>query len=328
MLNKDELAEKIQALTGWKVDNRRFKIVTDTSDWMAITKGDVIRIDGRDFVVRGNMHEPRFGIDEQPKYWVFNAIELETGEEKIIKTVFYEEFYVHISIFKIRCYRSPEKEAQVLEQTRGDERFMQGKAFLDEKGNNVRIIDFIRGKTLFHFIPSISKPHEQYFFEDFPIILTKLADSISAIQKLHNFGLCHGDIRNDHILIDAADGAFRWIDFDLKQDVTDFDVWSMGNLLSYCAGKGILTFSAVLKDKNIETSIKESLKAEDSSAFYEYRIMNLQKVYPYMPEGFSNLLRHFTIRPVGFFRNINEFTDKFFDTIQKEFNITFSPKEL
>ena len=142
MTEKEILCEKIYDVTSWKINPFRMKIVTDTSDWMRINRGDVIRLDNLDYVVRGNMREPRFGIDDQPKYWVFSAVELETGKEKIIKTVFHEEFYAHIGILKIKCYRNPDKEGKVLDLVRNDDRFMQGHTVYDEKGNNVRAVSY------------------------------------------------------------------------------------------------------------------------------------------------------------------------------------------
>lgn len=319
MMDKELLLEKINKMMGWKIPAHRFKIVTDTSEWMNIHRGHVISLNGKNFLVRGNMNEPRFGIDDQPKYWVFSAIELETGNEKIIKTVFYEEFISHIGIFKIRCYRSPEKESQILESVRGDDRFMQGYTVYDQKGNNVRIIDYIKGTKLFHYIPNIPKSHKEYFYEDLPNLLHKIYGSIVAIRDLHNKGFCHGDIRNDHIIIESHTGKFRWIDFDLKQDVTDFDMWSIGNIICYAVAKGILTFDAVFKSKEFSNEVKNSLERSDSSAFYEYRIMNLKKIYEYIPERLADILQHFTIRPKAFFRDIDELLEKYQDMLDKEF---------
>lgn len=321
MRTKEELAHRIEEITGWKTNLSKFKIVTDTSDWMNIYKGDIIRLDCKDFLVRGNMREPRFGIDDQPKYWVFSAIDLDNKEEKIIKTVFHEEFIAHIGILKIRCYRSPEKESEILQLVRGDNRFMQGYMCNDEKGNNIRIIDYIKGVSFFQYIPSIKKQHYQYFVEDLPQILKNLLPSIEAIQFLHDNKLCHGDIRNDHIFIESESGLYRWIDFDLKQDITDFDLWSMGNILSYTVGKGIITFSAIQKSEEYSNEIKNSLSYEDSSAFYSYRIMNLKKIFPYIPENLSKILRKFTIKPLAYYQNLKEFIDDYKNMLAKDFNL-------
>jgi serine/threonine protein kinase len=321
MTEKERLAERINELTGWHINVARMNIVTDTSDWMRITRGDVIKIGACDceFVVRGNMREPRFGIDDQPKYWVFHAIDLKTGEEKIIKTVFNEEFYAHIGLFRIRCYRDPVKEANVIDFGRGDRRFMQGISFLDDAGNNVRVIDYIRGKSFFQVIPSVEKSHENYFKEDLPTILWNLKDSIDAIILLHQNGYCHGDIRNDHIYIDADDAQFRWIDFDLKQDVTDFDLWSIGNIISYATAKGIITFKHVNKSELFTKEQYDSLVQEDGSAFYNYRVMNLGKLFDYIPDSLSDILRHFTIRPIAFYASIDQFYDDYCNMLEKDF---------
>ena len=213
--NSDQLTARIRELTGWANVNQP-RIVTDTSDCMRIQRGNVVRLEGRDFVIEGNRYETRFGIGDQPKYWVFGAIDLETGEHKILKTVFHEDFHVHIGVFKVRCYRSPEKEAKVLQVVKNDRRFMQGYTVRDEKDNKVRVIDFIRGPTIFQHVYNLSKTHEQYYHEDLPGILHNLIDCMEAIQFLHDRGTCHGDIRNDHIIIESETGYYRWIDFDLN----------------------------------------------------------------------------------------------------------------
>lgn len=318
MTDIQPLQKRIRELTGWPTD-RPPKIVTDTTDAMRIMRGNVLRMNGRDFVIEGNRYETRFGIADQPKYWVFSAIELDSGEKKIIKTVFHEDFVVHIGIFKIRCYRSPEKEARVLKRVEGDSRFMQGDTIEDEKGNCVRILDYIPGLTIFNHIYSINKPHLQYFNDDLPGILHNLTESMEAIKFLHDCDFCHGDIRNDHIIIESGTGHYRWIDFDLQQHVSDFDVWSMGNVLCYAVGKGINSFQLVLKDKKFSEEIKKSLKADDGSAFYEYRVMNLKKLYPYIPEKLNNILLHFTLNPIGHYSTMGELLDDYYDMLDSEF---------
>jgi len=321
MSEKEALIERINELTGWTINPKRFRIFTDTSEWMDISRGSIIRLGNVDYLVKGNMNEPRFGIDDQPKYWVFNAIQLDNGDEKIIKTVFHEEFIAHVGIFKIRCYRSPEKESQTLDTTRLDERFMQGFTMFDEKGNNVRVIDYIKGAKFFHYIPSIPKAHYEYFETELPRILSNLYYSFKAIADLHAYGLCHGDIRNDHIIIESDTGNYRWIDFDLKQDVTDFDLWSIGNLICYAAAKGIATFDNVIKSPDFSREIKDSLRSDDSSAFYEYRVMNLKKIYPYLPDRLSKILQHFTIKPIAYYTSISEFLEEYRDMLLGDFRI-------
>jgi serine/threonine protein kinase len=318
MSELERIESRIRELTGWRT-YRRPNIITDTSDWMRILRGDVLRLEGHDFLIEGHRYESRFGIGDQPKYWVFGAIDLETGEKKILKMVFLEEFHVHIGIFKIRCFRSPEKESKVLEMVRNDRRFMQGYTALDEKSNRIRILDYIRGESMFQRIYNIQKSHEQYFHEDLPPILYRLIDCMEAIQFLHDRGTCHGDIRNDHIIIDADTGEYRWIDFDLCQHVSDFDVWSMGNILNYVVGKGINSFQIVLKSDQFSEKVKKSLHAGDASAFYEYRVMNLQKLYPYISDNLNDILMHFAFKPKGTYGTVREMIGDFQDMLETEF---------
>lgn len=318
MSETDQIIERVRELTGWEQYDRP-KIVTDTSDWMRIQRGNILRIGGKDFVIEGNRYESRFGIGDQPKYWVFGAIDIQNGEKKILKMVFLEEFQVHIGIFKIRCFRSPEKEAKVLDMVKYDKRFMQGYTAMDVKGNRVRIIDLIKGDSLFQHIHGINKAHEQYFREDLPGILHKLVEAIEAIQFLHDRGTCHGDIRNDHIIIEAGTGQYRWIDFDLCQHVSDFDVWSMGNILNYAVGKGINSFQIVMKSELFSDKAKQSLSPEDASAFYEYRVMNLKKLYPYIPEFLNSILMHFAIRPHGTYGTVRELVGDLQEMLDAEF---------
>lgn len=319
MTDRELLSQRILEVSGMRVNPKRLRIVTDTSDWMSITGGNILELGEEQFIIRGNLREPRFGIDEQPKYWVFSAVDMNTGNEKIIKTVFHEEFYAHIGILKIRCYRDTQKESDVLELVRGDSRFMQGYSVPDSMGNNVRIIDYIKGPSLFKYVPSINAYHEEYYFNYMPDILHKLYNSFESIKFLHEHNLCHGDIRNDHIIIESETGDYRWIDFDLKQDVSDFDMWSFGNVLNYVIAKGLRTFDQVIKGNEFSNEVKNSLVNTDGSAFFNYRIINLKKLYPYISEKLNNLLMHFSIKPIKYFRSINEFCDYFEDVINSEF---------
>ncbi len=318
MSELERIESRIRELTGWRT-YRRPNIITDTSDWMRILRGDILRLGGHDFLIEGHRYESRFGIGDQPKYWVFGAIDLETGEHKILKMVFLEEFHVHIGIFKIRCFRSPEKESKVLEMVKHDRRFMQGYTVMDEKDNRIRVLDYIKGQSLFSYIANLRKSHERYFHEDLPGILREFVGCMEAIQFLHDRGTCHGDIRNDHIIIDAETGAYRWIDFDLCQHVSDFDVWSMGNILNYAVGKGINSFQIVLKSDQFSEKIKRSLRSEDASAFYEYRVMNLKKLYPYIPDSLNDILMHFAIKPKGIYGTVRELVGDYEDMLEAEF---------
>ena len=123
------------------------RLVEDTSEFMEIGYGDVMALAGKHYLVIRDEAERRFGM-EDPKFWVKRCTELETGERKIIKLVFYETFPLKIGTFEIHCHRSPDKEARILNLVRDDLRFMQGETVRDSKNNNVRILDVVHGKRL------------------------------------------------------------------------------------------------------------------------------------------------------------------------------------
>ena len=287
------MARRIEELTGWK-PRRRVEVLTDTTESMDLHRGHVLDLDRRLYAVLGHAYESRFGISDQPKYWVLRTVDLASGEDAVVKTVFHEEFVVRIGPLRIRCYRSPAKESEVLELTRGDMRFMQGWTVFDSASNQVRVLDFIPGPTLFQHILSWDEPHEAYCHGEMQNLLHRLIESIEAIQILHEADLCHGDIRNDHIVIDRRTDRFRWIDFDLKQDFSDFDIWSIGNVLAYIVGKGIQSFHQVLRSDAYSDAVKGSLTEDDASAFYEYRIINLRKLFPYLPRALNDVLMRFS----------------------------------
>ncbi len=289
----EELARRIAALTGW-APPRPVRVTADTSDAMNIARGQVLSLGGRRYVVLGHAYESRFGIQDQPKYWVLRALDLESGAAKIIKTVFHEEFIARIGPLRVRCYRSPEKESRVLALVRGDARFMQGETVRDAGGDLVRVIDHIPGPTIYEHVIAQRLPHAEYFHTEVPRLLRGLLDSMAAIQGLHDHALCHGDIRNDHLIIERGSGRLRWIDFDLTQDFSDFDIWSIGNVLAFIIGQGIQSFHQVMQSAAFPDAVKACLTPADGSAFYEYRVMNLAKLFPYIPARLGAVLRRFT----------------------------------
>ena len=90
---------------------------------------------------------------------------------------------------KILCFRNPQKEADILTLTKGNPDFMQGEWFLDEKGNNIRVLDIVRGRNLFVDLGNMAMDHETYFEKVLPEILEKLIPAFEAIRFLHSKGL-------------------------------------------------------------------------------------------------------------------------------------------
>ena len=179
------------------------------------------------------------------------------------------------------------------------------------------MIDFIKGQSLYAYIIECDLPHEEYYYKLVPWILTNIIKSFEAIKFLHENNFCHGDIRNDHILIERDSETFRWIDFDLKQNYLDFDLWSLGNVLSFILGKGIRSFYEIYNSDRYSNSLKDSLNSEDASAFYNYRIMNLKKLFPYISEELNDILLHFTVNTNIFYENIKNIIEDLNNAVSK-----------
>lgn len=306
--NQTEIKDRIEDLTGRKAGST-IKILEDTTSFMAIYSGCILRLHGNDYFVMGDTREGRFGIDDQPKFWVKYAVDLTTGQDKIIKLVFHEQFTTKVGPMAVRCVRSPEKERDFLELVKGDDRFMQGYSVLDPAGNLVRIIDYIRGKSFFNHVAGLKMSHEDYFNEELPGLMVKFIAAAEAMVWVHSQGLHHGDIRNDHLYIATEDSRPVWIDFDYTVNVLDFDIWGLGNILIYAAAKGITTFRAVQRHPDRFPHLVGSLKPTDASAFYPYRVANIGRLYPYIPEDLNNILMRFSEGTWDFYEDMQSLVD-------------------
>jgi hypothetical protein len=287
----------------------RLRVVTDTTEFTEIERDDVVLLGDRDFLVDGTLTEGRFGIDDQPKFWVRSVTDLEDGASRILKCVFLEEFTMRVGPIRIPCWRSPGKEGDVLDFVRGDDRFMQGVSLEDERGNLVRVLDRIPGPSLYRHLATQETPHEQFFHESFPALLGRLYRAIEGIEALHQADLCHGDIRVDHLIFDHPGGEMRWIDFDLVQGFSDFDLWSLGNILAWCVGMGEHTFQSVRRDPRFADHVIDTLVREDGSVFFNHRVFNLKKLFPYIPAALNDVLVRFSIADGEGYSSVGELLD-------------------
>ena len=200
------------------------------------------------------------------------------------------------------------KEGKLLDVVRGDARFMQGWTAEDEHGNPVRVIDFIRGRSLYSYLMDLQMDHHAYFHTLFPAILGRLVGAFEAIAMIHERGYHHGDIRNDHILIDPKTDGLCWIDYDLSQDVPDYDTWSLGNVLVYVVGKGEHTFHDVATGQ-LPLPPGASLTRRDASAFVKYRVMNLAKLFPWIPPELNDILMRFSYETERSYQTVRALLD-------------------
>lgn len=272
-----------------------FNIITDTSDFFKVEYNDVVVLGGVPFWIKRCEKEGRFGLDDEPKFWVRRAVELTTGATRILKLVFHEEFITMIAGVKMTCFRSPKKEARLLDLVGGHKNFMHGRWALDAAGNNVRILEFIRGPRFDDVVTGYGTDHHDYLHNYFPLVLGQFIELVEAIKFLHDQGEKHGDIRRDHIYWDDETQVNRWIDFDYNfqqgESLFSFDLQGLGNILIFLAGRGDVLVADLYHKQR---ALFDTLWGEDLSIAYKNRVANLKKIYPYIPESLNRILLHFS----------------------------------
>lgn len=286
---------------------KKFKIVTDTSDFFRLDYNDVLVLDEKLFWVKRYEKEGRFGLDDEPKYWVRRAIDLADGSTKVLKLVFHEEFETKIGGVRIKCFRSPKKEARILDMVSDHPNFMHGTWTVDTAGNNVRILEFIFGPRYDDIIVKYGDDHEDYFYNFFPDVLAEYIEMVEAIQFLHTNGEKHGDIRRDHIIHDRERNINRWIDFDYNymhgESMWGFDLQGLGNIIIFLAGRGDVLVPELYRNQR---EIFDTLWGEDLNISYKNRVANLKKIYPYIPESLNRILLHFSRGAQIFYEDVGQ----------------------
>jgi hypothetical protein len=293
---------------------KQIRTFTDTSDFFRIDYDDVAILGGKPYFIRNNEREGRFGIDEQQKFWVKKAVDLTDGSVKIIKLTFHERFEANVGDLRFECFRSPQKEAHILELVRNSDYFMQGFSVKDAAGNIVRILDFIKGKTFADYVLTIGKDHHDYYHSYFPGVLDEYIELVQAIKFLHDNGEKHGDIRRDHIIRERETGKCRWIDFDFnylhRENMFSYDLFGLGNILVYLAGKGDVTVQN-LKQEN--SPAYDNLLREDMNIIFNNRVVNLKKVYPYIADSLNLIMLHFSLGANTFYDDTGQLLNDLYE---------------
>ena len=285
------------------------RVFTDTSNFLDIDRGDEILVDGKRYRVTGHERERRFGMEE-PKFWVKKAVDTETGEKKILKLAFFETFEITLGSVKIHCFRSPDKEGEVLDLVKDHAHFMHGTAHLDAQGNNIRVLDIVNGGNFYRFMQSLEMEHKDYFHEVLPSVLKKLVRLFEGIRFLHANNLRHGDIRNDHVIIEEETGNYVWIDFDYdydgKENPFGLDVFGTGNILLNAVGKGFHDMHMISTMRDVYGDLAGRLETNDFCILNKWRLTNLKKLYPYVPRMLNDMLMHFSQGSDIYYESVDE----------------------
>lgn len=307
----EEYTEKelLQMVSRWVLPERvpkRIKI-KDTSDFFRVDYDDVVVLEGIPYLVRNNERERRSGLEDEQKFWVKRSINLITGQVKILKWTFREQFNSRIGNMVFECVRSPQKEARILDLVRDRPDFMQGETVKDSSGNLLRIMDYIRGKTLEDITVNLGTNHEDFFFHHYPALLSEFIELTKAIRFLHENGEKHGDIRSDHLIKDTSTGRFRWIDFDYnyrhRANKFGYDLFGLGNILIFITGRGDVITQRLLQ-YNPEAFY--SLSENDIHIVFHNCVADLKKVYPYIPDSLNRILMHFSMGARVYYDNTRE----------------------
>jgi serine/threonine protein kinase len=306
----EELCALIARWAGPERVPRRLRIHTDTTDFFRVDYDDVLVLGGKAYFIRSYAREGRFGIDEQPKFWVRRAVDLTDGSYKIIKMVFRERFEAALGDLVYECVRSPRKEARILRMVAGHPYFMQGVAVGDAAGNLVRVLDYINGPTLLSHVLTLGDDHADYYHRHLPGVLDDFLLLVEAIGYLHEQGETHGDIRRDHIIRESHGGRCIWIDFDYsclhRENQFGYDLAGLGNILIYLVGRGDVTVQGLREEGSPALA---RLLREDMNIVFRNRVANLRKVYPYVSESLSYVLSHFSLGASIFYDGTERFLD-------------------
>ena len=289
--------------------SKKIRIVHDTTNFFQVDVNDVLVLDPGAYLITGHAREGRFGLDEESKPWVKQAVDLSAGERKIIKLVFHEKFRLKVGSFEYDCFRSPKKEARILDLTSGLPNFMQGVHTNDEKNNNVRILEYLPGPTLSQAVADAAESYQDYCRRDLPGLLRHFREAAAGVAFLHRHGEKHGDIRRDHLLFTKT-GRLAWIDFDYNYQhgeyIAGLDLFGLGNVLAYVVGRG----DRILRDIHGQSpEVFDRLDEGDMNLVYKHRLMNLKKMFPQTPESLNHVLMHFSAGSEVFYDSVDEMLD-------------------
>ena len=187
---------------------------------------------------------------------------------------------------------------------------MKGESYKDNKNNNVRVLDIVRGQNFYVTLERMHMDHQVYFYTEFPAILKNLIKTFEALRFLHLQGFRHGDVRNDHLIIESSTRNYVWIDFDYDfstpENPYSLDLFGLGNIMLYATGMGFHELNMIMDDTNKYGNSMDRISANDFSIMYKSRLMNLQKLFPYIPDSLNNILLHFAKGSDLFYEHIDE----------------------
>jgi tRNA A-37 threonylcarbamoyl transferase component Bud32 len=148
--------------------------------------------------------------------------------------------------------------------------------------------------------------------------------AFEAISFLHHHGFRHGDIRTDHLFIERETGNYVWIDFDYDYETSEnpfgLDIFGLGNVLLYALGKGFYELYEIKSHPRTYGNLVESLEPGDFSVLDKFRLLNLRKIFPYLPKCFNDILLHFSFGADVFYETVDEIIEDLNRCISLEYD--------
>jgi hypothetical protein len=101
-----------------------------------------------------------------------------------------------------------------------------------------------------------------------------------------------------------------WIDFDydfhLPEKPFALDLQELGNLLLYLIGRDNYHPREILANPTMGQKTLQKLTPADFSLLAPDRVINLQKLFPYIPEALHRILLHFAAGADVFYEAVDE----------------------
>ena len=79
----------------------------------------------------------------------------------------------------------------------------------------------------------------------------------------------------------------------------------MGNILLFLVGKAVYT-PLTLAELGLGAKLREPLEPHDFGLIHKNRIVNLSKLFPYVPEALNRVLLHFGAGTEVFYESVDE----------------------
>ena len=212
---------------------------------------DVVILGGVPYFVRNNEREGRFGLEDEPKFWVKRSINLLTGETEGPEVGLQGALRGQDREPRVRMRAEPPEggaDPGTGPRQGGFHAGDDGAGLRRPPASHPRLHP--RQDALPDRAHCSGQDHEDFFYDHFPIVLDEYVGIVEAIRFLHQSGEKHGDIRRDHLIKDETTGRYRWIDYDFNyrhgESRFAYDLFGLGNILVFITGRGDVTTNRLL----------------------------------------------------------------------------------